>query len=92
MSNVIKTIIDPMGFFHKGGLIKGSVFDGFSGGKDAGGASGAAPETPSANIGDVPESDAQKIARQRMFRSGTVYTSTLGEDITSDQLAGARLR
>jgi hypothetical protein len=47
------------------------------------------------NIGDpgaVGESDAQKIARQRMFRSGTVYTSTLGEDITGDQLAGARLR
>jgi len=42
--------------------------------------------------GVISDSEAADLARKRLFRSGTVYTSTLGEEIDPNSLAGTRLQ
>lgn len=39
----------------------------------------------------ISEADAQKLAKSRLFRSGTVFTNTLGEDLSDSQTEGTRL-
>ena len=42
--------------------------------------------------GVMSDAEAADIARKRLFRSGTVYTSTLGEEIDPNSLSGTRLQ
>ena len=42
--------------------------------------------------GVISDQEAADLARKRLFRSGTVYTSTLGEEIDPNSLAGTRLQ
>lgn len=39
----------------------------------------------------VSDAEAQELAKKRLFRSGTVFTNTLGEDVTDAQTEGTRL-
>ena len=90
MSNFIKTAIDPLGFFHDNGLL-----DKIGGKKDSSpepAAAAASAPAGASDTGKLSDEEAAKIARQKMYRSGTVMTTPLGEAVTQDQLAGARLR
>lgn len=89
MSNFIKTVVDPIGFFHDNGLL-----DKIGGKKESAPEPAAAASAPagSSDTGKLSDEEAAKIARQKMYRSGTVMTTPLGEAVTQDQLAGARLR
>lgn len=55
------------------------------------------PATPQPGVegkkeGVISDAEAAELARKRLFRSGTVYTSTLGEEIDPNSLAGTRLQ
>ena len=39
----------------------------------------------------ISDAEAQRLAKKRLFRSGTVFTNTLGEDVTDAQTEGTRL-
>ena len=45
-----------------------------------------------AEEGVITDAQAQELAKKRLFRTGSVYTTALGDEITADQLAGTRLR
>jgi len=42
--------------------------------------------------GVMSDAEAADLARKRLFRSGTVYTSTLGEEVDPNSLSGTRLQ
>jgi len=53
----------------------------------------AAPEPAAQDTAapGVSDTEAQELAKKRLFRSGTVFTNTLGEDVTEAQKEGTRL-
>lgn len=59
----------------------------------------SAPKAPSFNLpggggaeGVISSAQASAIAQQKLFRSGSVFTSTLGDPISSAELSGTRLQ
>lgn len=97
MSPIISTVLDPFGFGF-GELVTGAdsalvnVSDAY-GMKDEEAPKGAGdPISNAPPEGVITDAEAQEIAKKRMYRSGTVYTSTLGEDITDAQVSGTVLR
>ena len=97
MSKFISTFIDPIGLGFgealtgkKSGIVNVNP-DGFGGKKDSGSGS-SNPTAPSASEGILSDAEAQDIAKKKLFRSGTVATSPLGEDITASQLSGTQLQ
>ena len=100
MSKIISTVLDPFGFGF-GELVTGSdsaivnVSDAY-GMKDEDPKDENLPGDPSGPNGPTPglitDEEAQTIAKKRYYRSGSVYTSQLGEDITDVQTQGTQLR
>lgn len=100
MSTFISTVLDPFGFgFGEALTGKDSAFFNVSDNYGMKGEKGdqppAGPGDPNSNApaeGVLTDTEAQAIAKKKFYRSGSVYTSTLGEDITDAQTSHAVLR
>jgi len=97
MAQFVSTFFDPIGIGY-GEAITGkksaiiNVSDAWSDKGDEGGsADSGVPQSPAAE-GIISDAEAQDLAKKKLFRSGTVYTSPLGEDITASQLSGTQLQ
>lgn len=95
MGKLISTLIDPIGIGvgeaitgKKSGIVNvNGVFK-----SDKGGSGPEAPQAPSFGAeGVISDAEAQAIAKKKLFRSGSVATSPLGEDITANQLSATQL-
>ncbi len=95
MSKFISTFFDPIGIGYgeaitgkKSGII--NVSDAWKSDKGDAGAQG--PGTPSFGAeGVISDAEAQSIAKKKLFRSGTISNSPLGEDVTANQLSATQL-
>lgn len=81
MTKVLDVIVDPFNLFDNFGLNLGKKKD-----------EAPKPGAEGKKEGVISDSEAAELARKRLFRSGTVYTSTLGEEIDPNSLAGTRLQ
>ncbi len=102
MSKVLSTAFDPLGFGY-GKAIFGSQSALVGTGnplsidkKPDQPASSPATTPPPSNAtggeGVITTQEAETLAQQKLFRSGSVFTSTLGDPITTAQLSGTRLQ
>ena len=76
MSDIVANLLDPFEIF---GLHKDDK-------KSDTPPPAAEPAAPG-----ISDAEAQELAKKRLFRSGTVFTNTLGEDVTDVQTEGTRL-
>lgn len=83
MSKALDFIVDPFNLFNNFGLNLG---------KDKKKEEAPKPGPQGKSEGVISDAEAADLARKRLFRSGTVYTSTLGEEIDPNSLAGTRLQ